>query len=126
MIDTLAVVSCVVLTILAIFQLALISGMPLGKYAWGGSYEVLPVNLKIGSAISILLYGIFAAIILSRSEILMLITNQTIVRVGIWVLAVYFCLGVLLNAISRSKHERNVMTPAAFVLAVATLYIALS
>lgn len=45
---------------------------------------------------------------------------------GIWVLAVYFAVGVVMNGISRSKPERNLMTPVALVLAITTLLIALN
>jgi hypothetical protein len=44
---------------------------------------------------------------------------------AIWVLAVYSTLGILANAISRSKAERNVMTPVALLLAIACYVVAL-
>lgn len=124
MIETLAIVSCIILLGLAIFQLALIFGAPIGKYAWGGSHAILPFNLRIGSAISILLYGIFAAIILSKAEIITLFSDRTITNVGTWILAIYFCIGVVMNGISRSKPERNLMTPVALILAIFTLLVA--
>lgn len=126
MIDIAAIVSCIILLGLTVFQLALIFGAPIGKYAWGGSHKVLPTNLRIGSAISIILYGIFAAIILSKAELITLFDNKEIVSVGIWVLAVYFAVGVLMNGISRSKPERNLMTPIALLLAITTTLLALS
>jgi hypothetical protein len=52
--------------------------------------------------------------------------NQSIVNIAIWVIAAYFTLGILLNGISRSKYERNLMTPAVLVLAGITILIALS
>ena len=42
-----------------------------------------------------------------------------------WVLTGYFALGVVLNAISRSRPERLVMTPVAVVLTVVCLRLAL-
>lgn len=48
------------------------------------------------------------------------------VRVANWVLVGYFALGVLLNAISRSRPGRFTMTPVTIVLTVATLVIALT
>ncbi|MDB5187109.1 MAG: putative rane protein [Candidatus Saccharibacteria bacterium] len=76
--------------------------------------------------ISIFLYGIFAIIILSKAGMPTFIPNNTVVNVGIWVLAVYFAVGVIMNGISRSKPERNLMTPIALVLAITTCFIALS
>jgi hypothetical protein len=126
MIDILAIICCIILVALAIFQLALILGAPLGKYAWGGQHTVLPMNLRIGSVVSILLYGIIAAIIVSKAELMTVFNNQSIVNIAIWVIAAYFTLGILLNGISRSKYERNLMTPVVLVLAGMTILIALS
>ncbi len=42
-----------------------------------------------------------------------------------WVLTGYFTLGIVLNGISRSKPERNVMTPVSLLLAVLCLIVAL-
>jgi hypothetical protein len=38
---------------------------------------------------------------------------------------VYFALGIVMNAMSRSKPERYTMTPVAIVLTVLSLIIAL-
>lgn len=126
MIAIAAIISCVVLAGLTVFQLALIFGAPMGKYAWGGAHQVLPINLRIGSIVSILLYSIFAAIILDKAELVTLFDNHAMVDIGIWVLAVYFCIGVLMNGVSRSKPERNLMTPLALILAIMTTLIGLS
>lgn len=126
MIEIFAIVSCIILLGLAIFQLALIFGAPIGKYAWGGAHTTLPRNLRIGSAISILLYGIFAAIILGKADIFSLFSDSAITNIGVWILAIYFCIGVVMNGISRSKPERNLMTPIALVLAILTLLIAVN
>lgn len=47
------------------------------------------------------------------------------VEIGIWVVTVYFFVGVLMNAASRSKSERAVMTPTVLLLAVLFLGVAL-
>lgn len=125
MIEIFAYIACAVLASLAIFQLALIVGAPLGKYAWGGTHTVLPAKLRISSIASTILYCIFALIILSRTG-LVDIVDASISHVGIWVLTVYFFIGVVMNGISRSKHERAVMTPVALVLALLCLAIAVS
>jgi len=125
MIEIFAIITCLLLASLAVFQLALTFGAPLGKYAWGGQHTVLPKKLKISSASSLFIYAIFAAIILSKVEVVPLISGQVFLNIMIWILAVYFWLGVVVNGISRSKPERNLMTPVASVLALLTTYIAL-
>lgn len=120
-----AIIIIILLTSLTIFQLALILGAPLGKYAWGGAHEVLPTNLRIGSVISIFLYGLITAVLISKAELFTLIANKEIVDVAAWVIAAYFAVGILLNGISKSKRERNLMTPIVIVLTIATTLIAL-
>lgn len=126
MLENAAIVTCTILAVLAVSQVALIFGAPIGRYAWGGAHAILPTNLRIGSVISIVLYVIFAIIILSKVEVISLFKNPAIANVGIWVLAVYFAIGVFMNGISRSKSERNLMTRVALVLAITTTFIASS
>lgn len=121
-----AVVTCVLLAALAGFQFALALGVPWGRFAWGGQHEgPLPTGLRIGSAVSILLYVLFAAVLLDRSGLLDVLPDS-VSRVSAWVLLGYFSLGVVLNGISRSRGERMLMTPTVLVLALCTLVVALS
>jgi hypothetical protein len=120
-----AVAACAMLGGLAVFQLLLISGARLGRYAWGGQHEVLPRRLRIGSAVSIALYAVFALVILQRAGLVSLIPGPA-ARAGIWVLAAYFGLGIVLNAISRSKRERYAMVPTTAALGGLCLVIAMS
>lgn len=126
MIEALAFMACAILIALTIFQVLLIFGMPLGQYAWGGSQVVLPTKLRIGSVLSIILYFFFALIILSSAKVLDSPLSKDFLNVGIWVLTVYFSIGVFMNGISRSRRERAVMTPVACALAFICLFIALN
>ena len=120
-----AVVAYVLLAGLAAFQLALVAGAPLGHLAWGGKHRVLPRGLRVGSAVSVLLYALFAYVI---SRAVGYATDFGDFRESyplIWVLTAYFGIGVLANAASRSRPERLVMTPVALVLALCCLVIAL-
>ena len=113
-----SIIALVTLVLLAVFQLALVAGAPLGNYAWGGQHKVLPAKLRFGSACSIVIYAVFASFILSRSGIWVIVTNNTVLNVGLWIITFYLSLGIFLNAISRSKHERNLMTPVSAILAI--------
>lgn len=109
---------CFVLACLAVFQVFLIAGAPIGRYAWGGGNTVLPRNLRIASGISVLLYMFFAVVLLSRAGVVQILPAGAFIDIAAWVLIGYFCLGVLMNAISRSRPERLVMTPVALFLAL--------
>lgn len=119
-----AMVVCLILGGLAVFQAALVAGAPLGRMAWGGQHDVLPVRLRAGSAVSIGLYALFAYAALAKAGVAPALINESFTSVFSWVLTGYFALGVVMNGISRSKPERLVMTPTALLLAA--LYLALS
>lgn len=121
-----AMTACAVLAGLAVFQAALLTGAPLGRFAWGGQHNVLPTGLRVGSAVSIALYAAFGYAALANANIVPPLGNETLTSVIAWVLTGYFVLGVLMNAISRSKPERTVMTPVALSLAIAYLVLAVN
>jgi len=119
-----AIALCVILAILAVLQLALIFGAPIGRFAWGGQHRVLPMKLRIGSAVSIVIYAIIALLALDRAGVVDVVPD-VVSTVAMWVVFAYFVLGIGMNAISRSKPERYTMVPVSLVLAVLSLLVAL-
>ena len=117
---TAAVLACALLAGLAVFQGLLVAGAPLGRFAWGGQHRVLPTGLRIGSVVSIATYVLFAVVLLAAARQI-----GGVADVAVWVLTGYFVLGIGLNAISRSRPERLVMTPVVTVLAACCLVVAL-
>jgi hypothetical protein len=122
--QTAAVLACALLAGLAVFQLLLIFGAPLGRLAWGGQHRILPSRLRIGSAASVLLYLVFGHAALARTGLAPALGSDAWYPAFTWILTAYFTLGVLMNGISRSKPERLVMTPVALLLAL--LFLVLS
>ncbi len=114
-----AVVTCALLAGLAVFQVLLVAGRPLGRFAWGGQHEVLPRTLRASSAVSVVLYAVIAWFVWRAAA------EPETAGPWIWVLTAFFALGVVMNAASRSRPERLVMTPVVLVLAVSCLLIAL-
>lgn len=126
MVTTAAVAACLILAALAVFQVALALGAPLGRFAWGGQHTVLPTSLRIGSALSIAIYAVTGAILLARAGAISLGVSDRTVEIAAWVVTAYFALGILMNAISRSRAERLVMTPTCAVLAALSAVVAAS
>ena len=118
------VVALALLTALAVLQILAASGLPLGRFVWGGQHRVLPRGLRVASAASVLVYAGLAALLLSRAGVLPA-GDSTAVIVLTWVVFAFFAASVALNAISRSPAERWTMTPTSLLLAAATLVIAL-
>src|SRR6476469_962831 len=55
-----AVVATIVLVAISVLQIAAARGRPVGRFVWGGQHEVLPDRLRIGSALSVVLYAVMA------------------------------------------------------------------
>ena len=114
----------IVLVALAVFQLALIFGAPIGRFAWGGQNVVLPTRLRVGSAVSILVYVLIDLVAWDRIRAIDVFPDL-FSQIAMWVIFAYFILGILLNAISRSAPERYTMVPVCIVLAVLSFFIAM-
>jgi len=118
-----AILGLLTLLGLTIFQIALIFGAPIGHYAWGGQYKQLPARLRVASASSIVLYMLFGAFLATRAGLAAMVSDTTTLTMGMRVFTAYFFLGIFMNAISRSKAERNLMTPVAAILAISFLLV---
>ena len=119
------VLICVVLGALALFQGLLVFGAPLGRFAWGGQHRVLPVSLRLGSLVSILIYALIATIVLARAETITYGIPSSRFGIAIWVVAAYFLVAIALNPASKSTSERAVMPIVSAVLCVLCIVVAL-
>jgi uncharacterized membrane protein SirB2 len=126
MATTAAIIFTILMAVLAVFQLALVLGAPLGRFAWGGQHRVLPRGLRIGSLVAIALYALFAIVLLMRAGLISAWPDASWVHPATWAVAAYMGLGVAVNAISRSRPERLTMTPLVAILLVLTLIVALA
>ncbi len=122
---TVALLGVLLLGALAVFQACLVAGAPLGRFAWGGQHVVLPPSLRIGSVVSVVSYAFFAVLMLQVAGAVAVLPRG-FVDVAIWVLAGYFAVGVAMNAVSRSRPERLVMTPTVLALTAVCLVLALN
>ena len=98
--------AALILAGLVCFQLLLAAGLPLGHYAWGGAHQILPRALRIGSVVSTFVYVFAALIILEAADVTDFVASE-LPRAAVWVLAAFFAIGVVMNAISQSKKERR-------------------
>jgi hypothetical protein len=93
----------------------------MGHYAWGGAWRILPTPLRVASAVATVIYLFTGAIILDAAGVADLVPFDS--RFAVWVLAVFFALGVVMNAISRSTKERR-MALVALALSVLCVIVA--
>lgn len=110
---------------IAVFQVLLSLGMPLGEYALGGYYKVLPKKLRILSAINAIILLFMGFIFLQHTNIIpsyrFLSTN-----IFVWIITMFLGLNTIANLISQSKKEKLVMTPLSCIAFMLCLFIVLS
>jgi len=113
-----AIIAVVLFTGMSIFQLLLVLGLPFGRLAYSGKYEKLPSKMKIISLVGIVIFVFATLSVLERAGIITIFNNLMLVTVFIWIIAVYLAINTLMNAISKSKWEKLIMTPISLTLAV--------
>lgn len=124
MTTTAALIFAALLAGLAVLQVVVAAGAPLGRFVWGGQHEVLPRNLRIGSVVAIGLYVVFIAVIWNRAG-LVDVLPKSISSIAAWVITGFFVLGTIANGISRSLPERYTMTPLNIALLACCLVVVL-
>ena len=121
-----AVIVIVIFMGMSILQLLLVLGKPYGKLAYGGKHEVLPTNYRIMSVIAVAIFLITTFFVLVKVELITEFPFPDITNLGIWFFAFYLALNTLANATSKSKMEKQVMTPISFTASVCLFIIAFS
>ena len=104
------------LILVAMFQAALALGAPLGEAAWGGASAELPAELRIGSAVAVLIWSFAAYMVAQRSGLIAARLGQNFVRRGTWVLVAIFVPSTLMNWMSPSALERYTWGPVTLIL----------
>ena len=109
-----------------IFQIALAMGAPWGERAWGGRYiGVLPLGMRIASMFSAVLICTFAVVIQVRAGNI-LPEYHNLSRPLSWVVVGYGSIGVVMNAVTPSKKERNLWLPIVLLLFITSCAVALA
>lgn len=114
-----AIIAVFLLGIVAVFQIALALGAPLGRAAWGGRHErVLPTSLRVASALAgVVVYPFIIVLVLASARLLPDGSVPGAGKTAMVVLAGFFAVGTLANLASRSKVER-VWSPVSLVIAI--------
>jgi hypothetical protein len=113
------------LALVSLFQIALIAGAPLGEYAFGGQNPgKLPAKFRIGSVLTLAIYVGIIGHMLAQLGILPKMLPADLNSTANWAIFGLNLLGLLMNAISRSKKERDMWVPVALLLSVASFFVA--
>lgn len=121
-----AMLAAIGFVVIAAFQVALALGAPLGRAAWGGAQDRLPMRLRIGSAIAVVVWVLAALIVLARGGSPVIALPSIVVDWGTWGLAGLSAIGAVMNFASSSPWERFGWGPLALILAALCVLLAIS
>ena len=110
-----SITGAVLLLAVAVMEILLIFGLPLGEFTMGGRYKVLPPMYRVFAASSIILQLFGAATLLQGSGLMNMWFAGKVIKIICFVFAGFFAVNTVMNIISPSKKEKYVMTPLAAV-----------
>ena len=109
---------------IALFQVALAAGAPLGHAAYGGAQAELTTVLRTASAGAVVVLSSAALIVLGRARLWHAARLEQVFRRGTWLFAGVLTVGALMNFASPSVWENVIMGPLALVLAILFVIVA--
>ncbi len=114
------------LAVVALFQLALVLGAPMGEYAFGGQHSgKLPTRFRIGSLVSIGLYLGIAGHAAAQLGLVQKLLPDALNTAANWAIVGLMLVSLIMNGISRSKKERDLWVPVALLLFASSFIVAL-
>jgi hypothetical protein len=120
-----AIICSVALVGFAAFQIVLLRGIPLARFAWGGEDHYLQPQFRPYALLTIAgcVLGIFVAL---QGANILLVIPVLASQVANYIYAGLFFVAFILTARSRSLLERQVMLPIYVVISGLFLIIALA
>ncbi|MNH93162.1 hypothetical protein D3C73_457570 [compost metagenome] len=99
-----------------ILYILLALGLPYGEFAMGGKYKIMPKQMRVACAISVLIQLMAILYLLQAGDV---ISFGLPYEIGVcYFFAVYLTLNTIMNAISKSIKEKLVMTPLSLVTTI--------
>ena len=112
-------------TIVVLFQFALIIGAPWGHLAMGGRYPgQFPPALRVAAFVQSVLLTFLALIVLTKAGI-MFPDHYASATIAIWVVTIVSGLSLIMNLATPSKWERILWAPIAFTMLMTSGWLAL-
>lgn len=111
---------------IALFQLAIVLGAPVGEYAYGGQHEgVLPTRFRIASVVSMLLMLAIAGHYLAQIGIFSPVLDQAGNAIANWGFVGFFALAAIMNNITKSEKEKRVFGSITLAMLLSAILVAL-
>jgi hypothetical protein len=111
---------------LALFQLAIVLGAPLGEYAYGGQQSgVLAIRFRVANALSFLIGLAIAGHYLAQLGVLPQLLEPDLNRLVNWGIVVFNVPAAILNNITRSEKEKRLWGGTTIANLIASVVVAI-
>jgi hypothetical protein len=128
LVELAAVVAAVLMAGVAVFQVALAAGLPLGEATMGGRAPtidgVLVPRYRVIALVSAVVLVMAAWIVLARAGLLPIFLGDAVLAVATWVVAGFMVLNTLTNLSGKHPLERRGMASITAIAAVLVGYVA--
>jgi len=113
-----AVIGSVAFFIASILYIFLALGLPYGEFAMGGKYKIMPTRMRYMCAFSVLIQWFAILILLQTARLIPLMFSSGITKGLCFFFAVYLSINSVMNALSKSKKEKYIVTPLSVITAI--------
>jgi hypothetical protein len=120
-----AIICSLALLCLAAFQVALLLGAPLARFAWGGADHYLQPQFRRGAVLTVVFDLVAVFVVLQGANVFLVLPVLASQLATYLFTAIFFVLFVM-AARSPSAAERRVMLPANLILAALFLIVAIA
>ncbi len=112
---------------MALLQLSLVLGAPLGEYVLGGKHKVLPPMMRLLSGFYTCMFIIVGLSFLQAAEIIDPFFSLTLLKAILIVYTLFLAYAIVGNGfLTKSKKEKYVMTPVSVIGCAASALILFS
>lgn len=117
----------IIYVFVALFQLALALGAPMGEYAFGGqNHGKLPAGFRVASSASVLVNLAIAGHFLAQTGFINTLLPAELNTLANWGLVAFAAVGLLLNTITRSQAEKKMWAPVTALILVLSVIVAVA
>lgn len=110
----------------ALFQLAIVLGAPVGEYAYGGQHQgVLPTRFRATSVVSMLIMLAVAGHYMAQLGVFSPLLDEAGNAIANWGFVAFFALSALMNNISKSEKEKRVFGSITIAMLLSAILVAL-
>lgn len=119
--------SIVLVLCMALLQLSITLGAPLGEYVLGGTHKVLPTKMKFLSGFLSCLWFVVGISYLQEADIINPIISGASANMLLIIYTIFLGIAIIWNGfVTKSKKEKYVMTPLTTIGFICSMFFLLN